>query len=360
LITSLTSPNGDSITQYVFEDEGSGNGHFAVSGTVQADAQLIYVPAANLSSVQYIGGSSPGSEPLAVAAYDATAAGYSDFSSLTATTTASPPPPPPPLPSPLPPPPALTAAQINTVYSDVLGRPASAAEQAAWVAAESSGPLSAAQVIADIVNSPEAVDYSWLIVRLYQAAFDRVPDSQAGFAANVDAVDPASGGKISLLQLAADYTASQEFINDYGNLVGQTTTSDPSGMAVFIQALYHNVLGRTGSTTEVNAWLATGDTAAQILIGFSNSAEFQADANPAVARLLTINALAETITTGSLFQPAITGTASAETQTANLALLGQYAAAGFATAPGQGQGTLVTPTVQTDATGSTLLTTPQH
>ncbi len=284
-----------------------------------------------------------------------------------------PPPPPPPLPPPPPPPPALTAAQINTVYSDVLGRPASAGEQAAWVAAETSGPLSAAQVIADIVNSPEAQDYAWLVVRLYQAAFDRVPDSQAGFAANVDAVDPPAGGTISLLQLAADYTASQEFINDYGNLVSQTTASDPSGMTTFIQALYHNVLGRTGSTAEVDAWLATGDSTAQILIGFSNSPEFQADANPAVARLLTINALTETITTGSLFQTAITGASSAQTaggvpaasdgtHTANLALLGQYAAAGFATAPGQGQGnaTLVIQTAQMDTTAPTLLTIPQH
>jgi hypothetical protein len=90
MITSLTNPSGDSVTQYVFEDEGGGNGHFTVNGTVQADGQLIFVTAAALSSIQYVGGSSPGSETLAVAAFDATTNSYSNFSSLTATTTGTP------------------------------------------------------------------------------------------------------------------------------------------------------------------------------------------------------------------------------------------------------------------------------
>jgi hypothetical protein len=278
---------------------------------------------------------------------------------------------------PSPPPATLTAAQINMVYSDVLGRTASAAEQAAWVAAQSSGMVSASQVIADIVNSPEAQDYSWDVVRLYQAAFDRVPDP-AGFTADVDLLDPAMDGPGPVLELAQAFVSSTEFQSDYGT---PTTTAT---LTTFIEALYQNVLGRTGSTAEVNAWLATGDNTAQILISFSNSAEFQATANPAVASLLTINALAETIVTGSLFQTAIPGAASAQTstltqsantsssgtgavptvsdgtQTANLALLGQYAAAGFATAPDQGHATLVTQTAQTDTTAPTLLTIPQH
>ncbi len=274
----------------MFEDEGSGNGHFTVNGTTQTDDQLIYVAAADLSSIQYVGGSSPGSETLAVAAYDATATSYSNFSSLTAATTA--------------PGAKLTAAQINTVYSDVLGRAAAAAEQAAWVAAEFLGPLSAAQVIADIVNSSEAQSYSWAVVRLYQAAFGRVPDP-GGFQVQVDAIDPASGGTATVFQLAPAFVASAEFQARYGT---PTTTAT---LTVFIQALYENVLGRAGSTAEVNAWLATGDSAAQMLVGFSGSPEFQARANPAVASLLTINALAETIVTGPLFQTAITGASSA-------------------------------------------------
>jgi hypothetical protein len=288
--------------------------------------------------------------------------------------------PPPPSPSPpSPPPTTLAAAQINTVYSDVLGRVASAAEQAAWVAAQSSGLVSASQVIADIVNSPEAQLYAWPVVRLYQAAFGRVPGSQQGFAANVDAIDPASGGRASKLQLAADFVGSAEFQARYGT---QTTTAT---LTVFIGALYLNVLGRAGSTAEINAWQATGESAAQILVGFSDALEFQNKANPAVASLLTTNALAETVITGSLFQTAITGAATGQasalaqgaettsastdslptvsdgTSTNNLVLLSQYGAAGFATPPAPGGGSLVThAAAQGTNDPPILLTSPQH
>jgi hypothetical protein len=184
----------------------------------------------------------------------------------------------------------LTEAQINLIYEADLGRAASSSEQAAWFALDSSGTLNDSQVIAGIVNSAEAVGSAWIVTRLYQSAFNRIPD-QAGFAVNTHAIDSFAGGPISELQLAADFVAEQEFMNHYGNLVGQTTTSDPSGMAIFIQALYLNDLGRTGGATEINAWLATGDSAAQVLIGFSDSLEFQNKVDTSVAALLTTNAL---------------------------------------------------------------------
>ena len=190
----------------------------------------------------------------------------------------------------------LTEAQINSIYEADLGRAAASNEQAAWFALDSSGTLNDSQVIAGIVNSAEAVGSGWEVVRLYQSAFNRIPDGSippsltGGYQVNTAAIDSFAGGKISELQLAADFVAEQEFINHYGNLAGQTTTSDPSGMAIFIQALYLNDLGRTGSAAEVNAWLATGDSAAQVLIGFSDSTEFQNKVNPTVAALLTTNA----------------------------------------------------------------------
>jgi hypothetical protein len=267
------------------------------------------------------------------------------------------------------PPPALSAAQINTVYSNVLGRPASAAEQSAWVAAETSSSLSAAQVIADIVNSPEAVDYSWAIVRLYQASLGRIPD-QAGFIANTNAIDAQAGGAISFLQVAADFAVEPEFVNLYGAAFTGTTFTQTTLAATLLAALYENVLGRAGSQAEVQAWLATGDTAAEILVGFVNSQEFQNDVNGKAAALLTADANDQIATppttalTGSGSLLALTAAASTTgdgTQTAaSLALLSQYAASGFAMAPGQGQGTLVTQTAQTDPTAPNLLTLPQH
>ena len=90
LITSVSNPNGDNITEYGFWDGGTGNGHFTVNGTVQPDGQWIYVLANNLSSIQYVGGATPGNESLYVNAFDATTGVWSNYSSLTATTTAPP------------------------------------------------------------------------------------------------------------------------------------------------------------------------------------------------------------------------------------------------------------------------------
>jgi hypothetical protein len=87
LIASVTNPSGDSITEYAFWDGGTGNGHFTVNGAIQPDGQWIYVLASNLSGAQYVGGSSPGPEPLFVDIYDATTGTWSNYGSLTATTT---------------------------------------------------------------------------------------------------------------------------------------------------------------------------------------------------------------------------------------------------------------------------------
>ena len=72
-----------------FYDAGGGNGHLTVNGISEPDGQWIYVPAANLGDVDYVGGSSPGSDTLYVEVYDATAATWSSPSALTVTTTGS-------------------------------------------------------------------------------------------------------------------------------------------------------------------------------------------------------------------------------------------------------------------------------
>ena len=92
LITSVSNLSGDSITYYAFwdagtgngyfgdtlpgerqsSDAGTGNGHFTLNDAIQPDGQWIVVSANNLSSVEYVGGASPGSEALFVTVYDAT------------------------------------------------------------------------------------------------------------------------------------------------------------------------------------------------------------------------------------------------------------------------------------------------
>ncbi|HXR03279.1 MAG TPA: hypothetical protein VN836_01055, partial [Verrucomicrobiae bacterium] len=83
---TITNPSGDSITQYSFEDNGGGSGHFTVAGTVEPDGQTFTVSANNLSSVQYVGGGSAATDTLAIDAYDATAAAWVPSASIRAVT----------------------------------------------------------------------------------------------------------------------------------------------------------------------------------------------------------------------------------------------------------------------------------
>jgi hypothetical protein len=74
LITSISNPSDDSITQEGFLDQGGGSGHFAVNGVAQPDGTWIYPT--NPNSVAYVGGTSPGTDTLEVGIYDATAYSY--------------------------------------------------------------------------------------------------------------------------------------------------------------------------------------------------------------------------------------------------------------------------------------------
>jgi Ca2+-binding RTX toxin-like protein len=106
-----------------------------------------------------------------------------------------------------------------------------------------------------------ASDKALQIARLYDATFDRLPDA-AGLAAQIAALD--SG--VSLLTIAAGFAASAEFQARYGALSNQA----------FVEQLYRFCLNREGDAAgialQVNA-LNTGTSRAQLLLGFSESAE---------------------------------------------------------------------------------------
>src|ERR1043166_4349993 len=61
---SVSDAEADAVTQYEFWDSGSaaGSGHFTVNGTTRPANTSISVPAANLSQVNYVGGSAGGAE----------------------------------------------------------------------------------------------------------------------------------------------------------------------------------------------------------------------------------------------------------------------------------------------------------
>lgn len=173
---------------------------------------------------------------------------------------------------------ALTKAQIDLMYEEVLSRHATASEQAQFSSLSNSEATS--QIELDIATLPEATSFVDPVVRLYQGAFGRLPDSidpngnfdtgaQSGLWANTNALR--SG--VSLLGLAQAFVGSQEFLNLYGS----TTVT-----AALITSYYEHILGRDPSSAEVAGWIATGQNAAQILIGFTQSTEFIARSQASV------------------------------------------------------------------------------
>ena len=101
--------------------------------------------------------------------------------------------------------------------------------------------------------------------RIYQAAFNRTPDS-GGLGYWIAQLDNGT----SLKSVAQGFIGSAEFQHLYG--------SSPSN-AAFVDSLYHNILHRAGEQGGVDYWngvLNSGTSKADVLVGFSESAENKA------------------------------------------------------------------------------------
>jgi hypothetical protein len=113
--------------------------------------------------------------------------------------------------------------------------------------------------------------------RLYTAALGRLPDVD-GLSGWIKFKD--DGG--SLNTMAQQFVDSQEFKVKYGQL-------DDRG---FVDLLYMNVLGRHGEAAGVNGWvngIANGVSRADVLVGFSESAENQANVYKFIKDGIVIN-----------------------------------------------------------------------
>ncbi len=102
--------------------------------------------------------------------------------------------------------------------------------------------------------------------RIYQAAFNRTPDA-AGLGYWIAQMDKGT----SLKSVALGFVSSAEFTTQYGTA--------PSNVDM-VNKFYQNVLHRAGETGGVNFWVGVLDskavTPAEVLAGFSESAENQA------------------------------------------------------------------------------------
>lgn len=132
------------------------------------------------------------------------------------------------------------------------------------------------------------------VIRLYQAAFDRVPDS-AGLDYWVSQyIDGGGSGTLTLGQMSANFTQSAEFQSDYGAL---------SNLA-FVNALYVNILQRTGDQAGIDYWtnlLNSGVSRGEVLNNFAQSPEFVSDSLAAIQQFQSNSADGTETYTGSLF-----------------------------------------------------------
>lgn len=121
--------------------------------------------------------------------------------------------------------------------------------------------LSDAQLRFDIYGNDAHAGQSY---RLYQAAFDRTPDTP-GLSHNVNLMD--SG--LTLTDMASAFINSAEFAQTYAPPASQSNGD-------FVNLLYQNVLDRNSDTAGFDYWtgrITSGTSRAEVLIGFSESQE---------------------------------------------------------------------------------------
>jgi glycine cleavage system H lipoate-binding protein len=150
-------------------------------------------------------------------------------------------------------------------YRDFLGREGDEPGIQGWTGLVDGGTYTRTQVIDAFLNSQEFGGFVAPVVRLYFSTFLRVPDYE-GLTANAALV---RAGTVTLQQLADFFAASPEFAATYGAL------DDTQ----FVTLLYTNVLGRAPDQAGLDGWVALlqgGMSRGQVLLGFSDSAEYQA------------------------------------------------------------------------------------
>ncbi|GEO39915.1 hypothetical protein SAE02_40630 [Skermanella aerolata] len=176
------------------------------------------------------------------------------------------------------------AGFVDLLYWNVLDRASDPAGLDNWLNAMAGG-MTRAEVVLGFSEAAENVqltrpaveqgiwvrdDQAAVVARLYDTTLDRLPDA-LGLANWTAALKDGMTA-----QRAADgFAGSLEFQQKYGAL-------DDTG---FIRQLYRNVLDREGEGAGVEAWqngMQGGMTRAEVVLGFSESAEHQAKLAPAI------------------------------------------------------------------------------
>ncbi|WP_162497369.1 DUF4214 domain-containing protein [Roseovarius dicentrarchi] len=193
---------------------------------------------------------------------------------------------------------------VTLLYDNVLDSTPDAQGLARWTGELAAG-VSRAQVVVGFAESPQFVaettaaangfaarslstTWSDEVFRLYQASFDNAPDvmGQTNWAGRL------ARGEKTLLEVAEGFVGSPQFQNTYKNL------SDSE----FVTLLYDNVLDSTPDANGLARWtgeLAAGVSRAQVLLGFSESPQFNTETRGPLKDWMRAQGVDDTITPGA-------------------------------------------------------------
>jgi hypothetical protein len=176
---------------------------------------------------------------------------------------------------------------VTQLYANVLGRAPDATGFANWKGALDANALTRAQVVLGFSDSAEFIGRTtapfdagvWApdpaavdALRLYQTAFDRLPDATG----LINWTNARTAGT-SLQSMANSFIGSTEFRNTYGSLSNDG----------FVRQLYLNALDRPGDAPGIAAWVgalnANQLTRADVVLGFAYSTEMTIKLQPLVA-----------------------------------------------------------------------------
>lgn len=175
---------------------------------------------------------------------------------------------------------ARMSGSVATAFRLILQRDATAAELSGIGGLLGSGAWSEAGMCGALAASAEAQAVVHPVIRIYQAAFGRLPD-QAGLDFYADWLTGRLGPAVTLVNVADAFVASPEFAARFG--------AGPVD-AAFVTALYANVLGRAPDAAGLRFYLdkaaAGAVTKSSLLCFFSQSPEFAAASAPGIAAFL--------------------------------------------------------------------------
>jgi hypothetical protein len=177
----------------------------------------------------------------------------------------------------------LTASQVNSIYQAVLARSASQAEITNALTTDAASGDGA--VVASVVNSAEAQQDVYPVARIVLLATNSLPTATQ-LSGWTQFLESAGTGVVNVLHaetvMANAFVDSTFFHNTYGNMAANAPVT-----AAFMSTLIQNATGIAATQNQINTWVGTGLTVAQVFSQFATGDQYAAATLSKVQSYLT-------------------------------------------------------------------------